>query len=70
MRLTEVALWATPHVRLSRQRTRPVHARLATKDESERLWQCWLEIEPDDAFARQRSVETPVALLEPRDTTV
>jgi hypothetical protein len=43
-----------------------VHARLATGDERERLWQRWLAIEPeDDAFAGHRSVETPVVVLEP-----
>lgn len=57
-------------IRQAGQRPRPVHARLATGDERERLWERWLEIEPaDEAFAGRRSVETPVVVLEPEDTT-
>jgi deazaflavin-dependent oxidoreductase (nitroreductase family) len=57
-------------VRLAHQHPRPVHARLATGDERERLWQRFLSIEPEvDAFARDRSVETPVVVLEPRPLT-
>jgi deazaflavin-dependent oxidoreductase (nitroreductase family) len=57
-------------VRLPGQDPRPVHARLAVGDERERLWQRWLAIEPvDEAFARRRTVETPVVVFEPRDTT-
>jgi deazaflavin-dependent oxidoreductase (nitroreductase family) len=53
-------------IRLAHQHARPVHARLASGDERERLWQRWLAIEPvDDAFAAHRSVETPVVVLEP-----
>ena len=53
-------------IRLAHQRPRPVHARLAKGDERGRLWQQFLAIEPaDEAFARQRSVETPVVVLEP-----
>jgi F420H(2)-dependent quinone reductase len=55
-------------IRLPHQHRRPVRARLAAGAERERLWQRWLAIEPeDDAFARSRSVETPVVLFEPRD---
>jgi deazaflavin-dependent oxidoreductase (nitroreductase family) len=52
---------------LARQQPRPVHSRLAAGDERERLWQRWLEIEPEiDVYAHQRSVETPVVVMEPR----
>lgn len=55
-------------IRLPHQQPRPVRARLAVGAERERLWQRWLAIEPDDAaFARGRSVETPVVVFEPRD---
>lgn len=57
-------------VRLARQGPRPMHARLAAGDERERLWQRWLEIEPEiDTYAGLRSVETPIVVLEPRDAT-
>ncbi len=47
-----------------------MHARLAAGDERERLWQRWLAIEPEtDAFARRRSVKTPIVVFEPRDAT-
>ena len=56
-------------IRLPRQRPRRVRARVAVGGERERLWQRWLSIEPDDeAFARGRSVETPVVVCEPTDT--
>ena len=46
---------------------RPVHARLATGAERERLWTLWLAIEPEtEAFASRHSVETPVVVFEPR----
>jgi deazaflavin-dependent oxidoreductase (nitroreductase family) len=55
-------------VRLARQDPRPVHTRLAAGDERERLWQRWLEIEPEiDTYAHRRSVETPIVVFEPRD---
>jgi deazaflavin-dependent oxidoreductase (nitroreductase family) len=54
-------------VRLPHEAPRPVRARLATGDERERLWQRWMEIEPEiDAFAHLRSVETPIVVFEPR----
>ena len=57
-------------IRLAHQYPRPVHARLATGDERERLWQRFLSIEPEvDVFARDRSVETPVVVLETRRIT-
>jgi deazaflavin-dependent oxidoreductase (nitroreductase family) len=53
-------------VRLARQQPRRVRAVLATGDERDRLWQRWLAIEPEIAgYAGQRSVETPVIVLEP-----
>jgi deazaflavin-dependent oxidoreductase (nitroreductase family) len=55
-------------IRLPHQQPRRVHARLATGDDRERLWQRWLAIEPEDeAFAEGRSVETPVVVFEPID---
>ena len=57
-------------VRLTGQPPRPVHARAAEGDERDRLWQRWLAIEPEmEAYAGRRSTETPVVVLEPRDTT-
>jgi len=55
-------------VRLPRQDPRPVRTRLAAGDERERLWQRWLEIEPEiDTYAHRRSVETPIVVFESRD---
>lgn len=55
-------------VRLKGQEPRPVHARLATGDERDRLWQRWAETDEGlDALAARRSIETPVVVLEPRD---
>jgi len=53
-------------VRLARQRPRPVRGRRAQGDERDRLWQRWVEIDQADAYAAQRSTETPVVVLEPR----
>ena len=54
-------------VRLARQQPRPVRARLAVGEERDRLWQRWLAVDPRlDAYARRRSTETPVIVLEPR----
>lgn len=54
-------------VRLNRQRPRPVHARAATGDERDRLWQRWGEVDEGlDAYAARRSVVTPVVVFEPR----
>lgn len=53
-------------VRLAHQRPQPVHARVAAGEERERLWQRWVDIEPEiDVFADRRSAETPVVVLEP-----
>jgi F420H(2)-dependent quinone reductase len=55
-------------VRLAHQHSRPVHARRATGEERDRLWQRWAEIDVGlDAYAARRSTETPVIILEPRD---
>jgi deazaflavin-dependent oxidoreductase (nitroreductase family) len=55
-------------VRLAGQEPRPVHARRATGEERDRLWQRWAEIDAGlDAYALRRSIETPVVVLEPRD---
>jgi deazaflavin-dependent oxidoreductase (nitroreductase family) len=55
-------------VRLAGQRPRPVHARPAIGEERDRLWQRWAEIDVGlDAYADQRSTETPVIVFEPRD---
>lgn len=53
-------------VRLAHEQPRPVRARPAHGEERERLWSRWAEIDEGlDALARQRSVETPVVVLEP-----
>jgi hypothetical protein len=55
-------------IRLPHQQPRPVRARLAVGEERERLWKQWLAIEPEDeAFARSRSLETPVVVFESRN---
>ena len=55
-------------IRLPRHDPRPVHARVVTGEERDRLWQRWLAIEPEvEAYAGGRSVETPVVVFEPRD---
>ena len=55
-------------VRLAHQQPRPVHARTATGDERDRLWQRWAEIDDGlDAFANRRWTRTPVVVFEPRD---
>lgn len=57
-------------VRLARQDPRPVHARPATGEERDRLWQRWAEIDVGlDTYAGRRSVETPVVIFAPRDGT-
>jgi deazaflavin-dependent oxidoreductase (nitroreductase family) len=57
-------------IRLPHQHPRPVHARPATGDERDRLWQRWQAVDPDlDAYAAGRSVTTPVVVFEPRDPT-
>lgn len=54
-------------VRLAGEQPRLVHAREATGDERERLWQRWAEVDHDlDAYAARRQVTTPVVVLEPR----
>lgn len=54
--------------RLAHQQPRPVHARRATGEERDRLWQRWTEIDLGlDDYARARSTETPVVVLEPRE---
>jgi F420H(2)-dependent quinone reductase len=55
-------------VRLVGEQPRSVHARRATGEERERLWQRWAEVDVGlDAYAARRSTETPVVLLQPRD---
>ena len=57
-------------VRLARQHPRPVRARLSAGEESDRLWQRWVAVNPNlNAYAGRRSTETPVIVLEPRDGT-
>ncbi len=57
-------------VRLAHQPPRPVHARAATGEERNRLWQRWAEIDIGlDTLAARRSIETPVVVLEPRGDT-
>lgn len=53
-------------VRLARQDPRPVWAREADGDERDRLWQRWLDTDPElTAHAAHRSTATPVVVLEP-----
>ena len=53
-------------VRLARRSTRAVRAREATGGERDRLWQRWVDTDPDlTAPAHTRLTETPVVVLEP-----
>jgi len=46
----------------------PVHGRAAEGEERERLWAKWGEIDDDlDEYAKRRSTETAVVILEPRE---
>jgi deazaflavin-dependent oxidoreductase (nitroreductase family) len=55
-------------VRLAGGQRRSVHARAATGEERDLLWQRWVAIDPNhNAYAGRRSTETPVVVLEPRD---
>jgi len=57
-------------VRLTDQHPRPVHARLATGQERDPLWQRRVAADPRlDAYASRRSTETAVIVLEPFDVT-
>jgi deazaflavin-dependent oxidoreductase (nitroreductase family) len=54
-------------VRLAHQHPRKVHARAASGEEHDRLWQRWAAVDEDlDAYAAGRSAETAVVVLEPR----
>ena len=56
-------------VQLSGQEPRPVRARLATGEERDRLWARWAAVDANlDAYASRRSVQTPVVVLEPRES--
>ena len=53
-------------VRLQDQEPRRVRAIEPEGEERARLWQRWVAVQPQlDGFARQRSTETPVIVLEP-----
>jgi F420H(2)-dependent quinone reductase len=57
-------------VRLADRPPRPVRARLAGGQERDGLWRRWTAVDPRlDGYASQRSTETPVIVLEPRDGT-
>jgi F420H(2)-dependent quinone reductase len=57
-------------VKLADREPRLVRAREAEGEERDRLWQRWAAINPDlDAYAGRRSTETPVVVLEPREST-
>lgn len=57
-------------VRLAGGEPRRVHARSAEGQERERLWRRWLAVDANlDGYAGQRSTETPVVVLEPRQAT-
>jgi len=71
---TVEALLAEAHadavIRLAHQQPRLVRARLSVGEERDRLWQRWVAVDPRiDAYADQRSTETPVIVLEPRGRT-
>ena len=49
---------------------RPVRTLRVAAEERDRLWQRWVAVEPKlDGYAGQRSTETPVIVLVPRDGT-
>ena len=53
-------------VKQARQQARRVRARVAEAAERERLWQRWVQIDPDlTAHAPQRATMTPVVVFEP-----
>lgn len=53
-------------IRVAGERSRRVHARSAVGEERARLWQMWAEVDSGlDAYASQRSAETPVVVFEP-----
>lgn len=53
-------------IRLAHEPPRRVHAREATGDERDRLWQRWLDTDPElTAPASTRSTATPVVIFEP-----
>jgi deazaflavin-dependent oxidoreductase (nitroreductase family) len=55
-------------VRLAHQHPYPERAHEAAGAERDRLWQRWIEIEPEtNAYAHMRSTDTPVVVLEPRE---
>jgi F420H(2)-dependent quinone reductase len=57
-------------VRLADQSDHSVHAHEVSGEERDRLWKLWAAVEPQlDGHASQRSIETPVIVLEPRDGT-
>ena len=55
-------------VRLADQQSLPVRARRSEGQERDRLWQRWVEVDPQLlAHADRRSTETPVVVFERRD---
>ena len=55
-------------VRLAGEQERAVRALAVSGEERDRLWQRWVAVEPRlDGYAGQRSTETPVIILEPRE---
>ena len=57
-------------IQLPHEQPRQVRARLAAGEERDRLWQRWVAVDPRlDAYAAQRSTDTPVIVLEPRSPT-
>lgn len=64
--------WPTPEPMIelleANQQPRQAHARLATGQERDRLWQRWVETDPNLlANAGHRATTTPVVVLEPAD---
>ena len=57
-------------VQLGREQPRPVRARPSAGEERDRLWQRWVAVDPRlDAYAKGRSTQTPVIVLEPLSPT-
>jgi F420H(2)-dependent quinone reductase len=53
-------------VRLPDEEPRRMRAREASGEERDRLWARWSSVQDYDGFARHRSTDTPVIVLEPR----
>ena len=63
-------LQASPETRVElADGPRDIRARAAEGEERARLWAVWQELDPNlDAYAKRRSSETAVVVLDPRDS--